>query len=345
MSDYGALDRFLHRLALQSRAVAEMSFDIDQSMAGKPPEGLKTERHVFVAGLARAGTTALMRRFYASGAFRSLTYRDMPFVLAPNLWKRLSGMSRRRGSAAERAHGDGVIVDFDSPESLDEVFWRQFAGDAYLHPGHLAAHEPDDELIDRFVSYIGAIIASGDGPQRYLSKNNNNVLRLGAIRRAFPNALILVPFRKPMTHAASLLRQHEQFSEAQGQDAFMRKYMGWLAHHEFGLDQRPFAFDGAVPTSGRDPSSIDYWIEQWVRVYEAVVARAPEDAVFVCYEDLCADAGVWARLAKAAGIDGEAGEAFRPASPSTSSDGADGALLAEADALYERLRLRSSAAA
>lgn len=78
MSDYSFLDQLLHRVALQSAAVAEMRFDMDQRMVRNDPEEVVEERHVFVSGLARDGTTVLMRNFYATGEFRSLTYRDMP---------------------------------------------------------------------------------------------------------------------------------------------------------------------------------------------------------------------------------------------------------------------------
>lgn len=86
MAADSALDRALHRLALGSPAVAEIAFGLDRIVSRAGP-GDPEARHVFVCGLARAGTTALTRRLHASGAFASLTYRDMPFVLAPNLWR------------------------------------------------------------------------------------------------------------------------------------------------------------------------------------------------------------------------------------------------------------------
>src|SRR5262245_24139786 len=165
------------------------------------PSEIVSQRHVFVSGLARAGTTVLMRRFHATEQYRSLTYRDMPFVLAPNLWRRLSRNSRREVERAERAHGDNLLVDMDSPDSLDEVFWRIFAGDEYLGSDRLQPHEPGRELVEKYVRYVNAILSANEPRiDRYLSKNNNNILRLGAIHRAFPNALLLIPFRDPLQH-------------------------------------------------------------------------------------------------------------------------------------------------
>ena len=107
MVAYSRLDRLLHRLALKRRPVAELAFDIEQTLLRRDSRGIAEERHVFVVGLARAGTTALLRRLHASGAFRSLTYRDMPFVLAPGLWRRLSGFARR-GRGCFRGEGTAV---------------------------------------------------------------------------------------------------------------------------------------------------------------------------------------------------------------------------------------------
>lgn len=345
MAEYSFLDRVLHRLALQATPLAELSFDLDQKSAKADPAAAKTERHVFVSGLARAGTTVLMRQFYATGAFRSLTYRDMPFVLAPNLWRKLAGASKKELAAAERAHGDRILVDADSPESLDEVFWRIFAGDEYIAADHLRPHTPDAETRDRFVKYVSAILAAQDGDApRYLSKNNNNILRLAAVRAAFPNALIVVPFRDPISHAGSLLRMHREFGDMQGDDAFVKSYMTWLAHHEFGHDHRPFKFGDALPSGS--PDSLDYWLSLWRNAYRWLETSAPEDAIFVCYEDLCADPGVWRGLAEKAGLADKAEEGETFSLSTRKADAPEDATLAtEAAEIYERLRERSRDAA
>lgn len=341
MVSYSSLDRLLHRAALHFAPIAELSFDLDQRMRRLDPVEIKAGRHVFVAGLARAGTTILMRRIHASGAFCSLTYRHMPFVLAPNIWGRVTTASERKDTPVERAHGDRILVDIDSPESLEEVFWRIFEGERYIGRTSLTPHEPDPETLERFVAYVAAVLAA-DRPnrRRYLSKNNNNVLRLGAIRKAFPEAVILIPFRNPLSHAASLLRQHGNFMTQQQNDRFVRSYMTWLVHHEFGLDHRPFRFDdaGVQRLSALQPDEIDYWLEIWRQTYAWLERSAPKDAVFVCYEDLCGDAGVWKRLAGLCGINADDG----PNEPFISGNSDLGVatqsiLLDEAAGIYERL--------
>ena len=341
---YSAADRLLHRLALKYRPIAELSFDIDQSMMRGDTAATAAGQHVFVAGLARAGTTVLMRRFHATGQYRSLTYRDMPFVLAPRSWRRLSARAQRPIASAERAHGDAVEVDGDSPESLDEVFWRVFAGE-YLHRDRLTPHVPDDGVVDRYIRYVSSILASvPPAKTRYLCKNNNNILRLGAIRRAFPQALILVPFRQPLNHAHSLLRLHHRFSRIQAESPFALSYMTWLGHHEFGLDHRPFRFDGAGP-SPYDPNSLDYWLGLWCETYEALERSKPESALFVCYEDLCELPETWTRLARRADLAGGA-DSGAPFVSHNQPVGAryDAALADRAAAIYHRLLPQARAA-
>ncbi|MDH5751322.1 MAG: sulfotransferase [Deltaproteobacteria bacterium] len=338
-SNYGLLDKLLHRLALQSGSVAEMSYDLDQKLSKADPGEVARGKHVFISGLARAGTTVLMRRFHASGSYRSLTYRDMPFVLAPNLWRRLSSFSRKELQAAERAHGDNIIVDADSPESLDEVFWRIFSGREYIKRDCLIAHEPSEEISGKFLGYVAAILsADPQGSKQYLSKNNNNILRLGTIRAVFPNSLLLIPFRNPLNHAFSLLSQHQRFSKMQQDDGFVLSYMKWLGHHEFGLDHRRFHF-GMNELKPYSPDGMDYWLSVWCETYEWLEKSRPEQALFVCYEDLCANPEVWHRLARLAEIPAEipAGDELKsgnkpvdlPASPD---------IIERCNSVYERLR-------
>jgi len=341
VNDYGRFDRFLHRMALGFRPLAELSFDLDQNRARPDRAAVAQGAHVFVAGLARAGTTILMRRIWGSGAFASLTYRNMPFVLAPNLWGALAGR-KGGGEARERAHGDGILVSVDSPESLDEVFWRIQDGEAYIRPDHLVPHTPDAEVGAAFVGYIGAILkADPERRTRYLSKNNNNLLRIPALRRLLPQALILVPVRDPLSHANSLLKQHRNFVEQQGRDGFVRSYMTWLGHHEFGLDHRPFRLDpeGAARLAGHDPMTLAYWVEVWRQVYGWLEAERARDVTFVPYEDLCRDPAIWERVAGLCGIDPGAETTEPFALSATPAEGAvPGDLRREAEDLYTRLR-------
>ena len=92
----------------------EVTFDFESTNISSSSE---SEDHVFITGLARAGTTILLNALYKSNVFASLSYSDMPFVLAPNIWSKIS-FNKKDLEPKERAHGDGIKVSKQSPEAF-----------------------------------------------------------------------------------------------------------------------------------------------------------------------------------------------------------------------------------
>ena len=337
MADYSFVDRLLHRVACGICPVAEFSFDIEQSRFGdKAPHS--NGDHVFICGLARAGTTILMRRLYDTGAFSSLTYRDMPFVLAPNTWHQFAGHGRRDIKKKERAHKDGIEVDVDSPEALDEIFWRIFTGESYISPAGLRPIPIDTETVEKFRKYVGTILLRY-GATRYLSKGNNNILRLETLIRAFPRAVILIPFRDPVSQAISLQRQHFNMLALNERDPFSASYMNWLAHHEFGLNQRPFLLTEATVTG--DPQTLEYWLQRWCDTYQFVsdkLSISKSQLVPVCYEHLCSDPSVFERICSRVSVPFENIDTFDLVrNESSDSDALNPDLVAQANSIYQDL--------
>ncbi len=286
MSEYSSLEKFFHRIALRYESVRSLSFSMDQLLLGNKEANKSTKPPVYVCGLARAGTSILFRTLYSSGDFASLTYRDMPFVLAPRLWRNISKSYYRSGAAQERAHKDGLLVSFDSPEAFEEVFWLTFCRRSYVQKTALVEHHVDEEILQLYRGYVSSIIsASLPSKQRYLCKNNNNILRIESLVRAFPDAQILLPFREPLQHSASLLRQHENFCKQQSRDQFVLDYMRWLGHYEFGLEHR--AFDLGHSSQLGNPRSLEYWLRLWINVYSNLSKLEGNNIQFVCFENLC----------------------------------------------------------
>jgi len=335
VADYSPIERLLHRLALGSPVLGEMLHDIERAAYLKKAPPFDAGRHVFVTGLARAGTTILMRELYGTGEFGSLTYADMPFVLAPNLWARMSRGRRRQIELKERAHGDGIKVNAESPEALDEVYWRLISGIDYILPHGVRPHNPDDAAIDGYRDYIRLILRR-TGRTRYLSKNNNTLLRLAALADAWPSATFLVPLRRPLQHARSLAAQHERFLNA---EPFTRKYMTWLGHHEFGATHRPFLLEGKPDG---EPTTLGYWIQAWISAYSHVlnVAQERENIMIVPYEDLCRDPAIWSGILRRVGIEHRPMKEIHPI-PEREAPAHDLAHAAVAEDLYAALRNRA----
>jgi len=344
---YGRLDRWLHWLALEPAAVRHLAFDLERQFAlprcEDPLVASPADGAVYVCGLARSGTTMLLRILDECDDFRSLNYRDMPFVLAPNLWARFSRHARKESVTAERAHGDGILVNVDSPEGLEEVFWRTF-GAQTSNPACFGFDEPDADVLANFADYR-ALVANPRSEsvrakwRRYLSKNNNNLLRLTSLC-ADPTATVLLAYRNPVATARSLHRQHQRFCASQVGDDFTRAYMGWLSHYEFGLDHRPFCFAVSGMDASLTPDQLDYWLDYWDAVYRYVLSHAELRFFLVNHDALRATpAATLAGIFKVLGVEADSAVlAQQIAGPDTViNEGFDPELLRRAEATYREL--------
>ena len=168
----------------------------------------------------------------------------MPFILMPGIWKRLSTPYRKKNIKQERAHGDSLMVDFDSPEAFEEVFWRTFCGEEYILPRELITHDLGKQELPKFRQFVRNIPNSDDADNigRYVSKKNNNILRLNFLKRAFKAAIILIPFKDLLLQARSLHKQHQTFIKLQNKNILGLKYSGYLGHHEFFLGHKTCRF-------------------------------------------------------------------------------------------------------
>jgi len=241
MNNYSKFQEALHKFALSSNTVKEATFDLEKILFLKHCNKNETDS-VFVTGLARGGTTILLEAIYDSGSFASLSYNDMPFILAPNFWKRVH-TKNTAGEKIERAHGDGIRVNLDSPEAFEEVFWKTFS------------LEKSEKY---FADYINLILCKNN-KNRYLSKNNQNVNRIDLITKIIPNAKFLIVYKEPIAHAYSLLNQHNRFSKAHKKDNFIKTYMDLIQHSEFGLSYQPIINENL---KYQDTYSIEHWLEQ-----------------------------------------------------------------------------------
>ncbi len=268
MNNYSWLQQKLHQFALSTKFMREVAFDVENSLAKK---NFNEGSHVFVAGLARSGTTILLNALYKSQDFASLSYADMPFVLSPNLWSKIS--SKKHSSLQERAHGDGIKVSTESPEAFEEVFWKTFS-------------DEEEEVQEKFKDYVSCIITKYN-KNRYLSKNNQNIRRLNLISEIFPDSIILIPFRDPIQHANSLLKQHLKFLKQSKEDKFISNYMKWIGHTEFGPNYIPIINEKDLLFN--DYTHINHWIEQWCFTYGQFIkdGNTKSNFNFVCYESLC----------------------------------------------------------
>ena len=254
-SSHSALDQLLHRMLLNHPHV-HMRLMRREIQGWRRGGGTPLPAFLWVTGLARAGTTSVLERLVATGAFHSLNYANMPLVLAPGLWKRFHNPGT--GELQERSHGDGILVGLDSAEALEEVFFQAMTGRSYVTDTALEAHDVSPDLHGTYLDYQGIALASSARPDAmYVAKNNNALLRYPAMRRLNRDFHAVVLFRDPLTHAESLRAMHRKYVAMQADDPFVKEYMDWLAHHEFGLGHKPFRFASTQDLPNGDLDSLD----------------------------------------------------------------------------------------
>nr|WP_255720333.1 sulfotransferase [Acuticoccus kalidii] len=287
---YGTLDRALHRIAFAAPGLQKALADVETSRFSDRIDIETAQRPVFVTSLARAGTTILLETLAAQREFASATYRHMPFTLAPLLWSDLTKSFQKDDGLAERAHGDGLTIGFDSPEAFEEMVWMAFWKGHYRRDRITAwsAEERQEAFEAFFRRHRAKIVASQPGATRYLSKNNTNIARLGLLEEIAPDASIVIPVRDPLAHAASLLRQHRRFTELHAREPFGRRYMEGIGHFEFGAALRPIVFEGDPPPR-EEADHLDHWLRYWADTYENVLATAGDRAIFVDHDALSAE--------------------------------------------------------
>jgi hypothetical protein len=317
MNNYSWLQQKLHQLALSSNFMREATYDVESSLISI---NQINDNNVFVSGLARSGTTILLNAIYRSNEFASLSYQDMPFILAPNLWSKLP-FKKQENNLVERAHGDGIKVSVESPEAFEEVFWMTF-------------DEGNKEIKEKFKNYV-ELINYRYQKKRYLSKNNQNIRRLELISNIFPNSKILIPFRNPIQQAYSLLSQHQKFIANSKKDMFITNYMKWIGHTEFGPNYIPVHEKNI---NFRDALNINHWLEQWYITYQDCykTLKSKNNIHFICYEKLCSSKEYWLDILEILNIKERYDFEFKESNKNISL-GIDDCISKKVFSLYEQL--------
>ena len=292
-SQYALADRIAHVMAFSSPAVLKSASRIEDRLLGMPAQD-SADAPIFITSLARAGTTALLNAMHDMAEIATHTYRDMPFLTAPSLWNRIAGGKKRGVDRRERAHGDGLEIDLDSPEAFEEIIWQIYWPEKY-HETHIEIWGAEDRKphAEEFLkNHMSKVVRarreqSTDNaaqPAHYCSKNNANIARIQYLLQAFPKAKIVVPIRRPECHAASLLRQHENFNKLQSEDSFVRRYMRDIGHFDFGLLHKPIQFPGFDPKAFESRTG-DYWLSYWIHAGREIL-RHRDSCIFVLQDDL-----------------------------------------------------------
>ena len=280
VENYSESSMILHKLILDNYFLGRLLFSYDKKF--KPGKPIKREdQFLVISGLARAGTTSLTDQLFKAGKFSSLDYSNMPFLLAPNLWKKL--YNPKKAKLKERKHGDKMLFGLNTIEALEEYFFKAFCYDSFIKEDSLIKHDLDREIYDKYLDYQSLIRV--DNSHIYLAKNNNLILRYKSLRSFNSEFKTVFLFRNPAEHAYSLLNQHLRFSEFQKNDSFITTYMNWLGHHEFGECHKVFSFDNNPVKIDYDISTLNYWLSVWLNYYMNLNKFNNSNFILIEYKD------------------------------------------------------------
>lgn len=262
--------------------------------------GIAVHQPIYIAGLARSGSTILLELLARHHETASHRYRDYPLLFTPHFWNRyLERTPRPDDRPAERTHKDGIFITPESPEAFEEVLWMAFFPEIH-DPAESSVldSESDHEEFERFYRDHIRKLLFVRGARRYLSKGNYNITRLEYLLRIFPDARFIIPVREPLWHIASLMKQHRLFLNGQKDNPRAVAHLRRVGHFEFGVDRRPINTGDAAEIENimalwQSGAEIEGWARYWSHIHNFLadrLARNPllkEAARVVRYEDLC----------------------------------------------------------
>ena len=273
--DYNYWERLIHYLVLDNNQIGKWLF-----YRARRKHQKDDQPYLLITGLARSGTTALLNHLMKINKFNSTSYKDMPFAMSPGL---MSGLMSKSKIKKQRAHGDDILINEESVEAFEEIFFKTLLDESYIKKESLSIHEVNKDLVIDYAVYRS--IVKGEKPY-YLAKNNNAILRLKSLLKQDENLRIIILFRDPIQHAVSLFDQYNNFSLIQEDNLFVLKYMNWLCHYEFGLNHKKFDLGKSTKLK---PDNLNYWLEIWCNYYDYVKEEIlPDNRVkLIDFESLC----------------------------------------------------------
>jgi hypothetical protein len=232
---------------------------------------------VYVCGLARAGSTKLLEILAAQPNTASHRYRDFPFVFTPYWWNKTLSLSPLRDKEVrERAHGDGIMINADSPEAMEEILWMAFF--AHLHASdhtQVLDETTNSPAFEQFYRrHIGKLLLANKRT-RYICKGNYHVTRMAYLLKLFPDARFIIPIREPVSHVVSLMRQHQRFSQAGQENPRITAHMSMVGHFEFGLNRIPINTGDEermqeILAAWRTGDEVRGWALYWDAIYRFI---------------------------------------------------------------------------
>lgn len=294
--------RFWARLVHKYSNIFEKIGRFESSYFLEELDSIPVDRPIYVTSLARSGTTIILELLNKHSATGSMVYKDYPFVYTP-LFRDVLLRTAKKGEyeLKERAHKDRIKVSPNSPEALEEPLWMHFFPDTHdPQVNNVLNPKNKNHAFNTFyTSHIQKILKIRN-KKRYLAKGNYNILRLEYLQSIRPDAKFIIPIRDPISHIASLVKQHKIFCEEETKNPDILEYMTHIGHFEFGLDCRPNNLNNThlvneIMEAWKSDNPIEGWAIYWRETYSYILNLLKQNpslkksTILIFYDELCSN--------------------------------------------------------
>ena len=261
---------------------------------------LRIYKPIYITGLARAGTTIVLEMLSKHPDLAAHQYKNLLMPYLPNWLYHFLNKFPFYSKPTERMHKDGIMVTRDSPEAVEEIFWRKYFKHTHgENTSDIIGANVRNPRFERFYSlHIQKLIIAHYCP-RYLAKNNYNITRLEYLQRLFPTSKFLLSIRNPVNHIASLIKQTKLFIKLENQVPLLQDWLKILGHQEFGHNHVCINVDNTeiihkIHELWKSKKAyVKGWAYYWTAIYDFIAncldtnQKLKNATLIVNYDDLC----------------------------------------------------------
>ena len=254
------LNSIPYRLFSNINFFYETLISLEEIFWNKKYQQIENDLNLYVCGYPRSGTTVISNFLNSTKKFSSYTHKDMPLILSPILWSKISNIYYAGFKEIRRKHGDSLNINLSYVDSFEEIIWKNYKEKINFF-----------ELYKKNIKKICYLKKS----TKFLSKSNQNLGRINLISENIYNAKFLVIFRNPISQLKSLLKVNDIFFKEIKNNNYFLQELNFLGHFEFG-PKRKFIFKDLknldeIKKNWFNGNFALSYIQEWIEVHEMIL--------------------------------------------------------------------------
>ncbi len=261
---------------------------------------IKIDRPIYVTGLARSGTTITTEMLMKHCTVATHKYLHMVMPYVPFIIQKLANIVPLFEDKLERLHQDRIVVDKESPEAVEEWFWKDWFSSIFREEkSNIFDNKDTNKSFERFYRYHIRKLIISQNASRYVVKNNYNIARTEYLQKLFPDAKFIFLVRNPINHIASLIKQDYLFLEMQRKNPRLLDWTKIIGHREFGSAKVSINLNDYETTKkiremwDKKETYITGWAIYWNSIYSYLHKKLDsnkqlaQSSIIIKYEDMC----------------------------------------------------------